>query len=137
MTLDPRAAHLLPQLLGRTIPSLLPGVEHDHLHQLQQEFARYLTTPAAREHQTAAQAWNAWTGATPQRPGVIAYTPHRCGRCHGKGFDLCNPGRSMVRTGNPYTCPECRGNRRGQPVRQTALWAAEPERASDETEGKA
>lgn len=120
--LDPQVAHLID---ARHLLSLLPHLSQTDLDTIRREFAMHISTQRGRtRYATWQDAWNAWTGATPHRPGQITYTPHRCPTCHGRGFDHRHPGRNLARTGHPMICGDCRGNRRGQSTRQTARYVA-------------
>lgn len=128
MTLDPRIAHHID---GRHLLALLPRVPQVELHEVRTEFARFLSTPAGRAHATWQEAWNAFTGATPTRPGVITYTPNRCRECAGRRYSHRNVSRNLARTGNPSVCGECRGTGRGSQVRETARYASAPNTDTD------
>lgn len=121
--LDPRSAHALD---GRTLLGLLPHVDQSDLHEIRIEFARYLTSREGRSHATWQDAWNAWTRATPTRPGSIDYTPLCCGDCKGRRFSARNLSRNLTRTGSATMCGECRGSGRGQRTAQTTQYAPPP-----------
>lgn len=120
---DPRTAHMID---GRTLLGLLPHVDQSDLQTLRQEFARALSNPRMRSVPTWQEAWNVWSGATPGRPGQIAYTPLRCKSCHGRGFNPRTISRNLARTGQPTVCGDCRGMRRGQRTTQVARHADVP-----------
>jgi hypothetical protein len=112
--LDPTVAHRLP---GHVLDRLV-GRGPDPFT-VRTDFARYLTTPQGRTATTWQDAWNAWTGATPARPGRITIHGDRCTSCNGRGYHV----RFVARTGNGI-CPDCMGTRRNRrPQHFTANYA--------------
>lgn len=123
MSLDPRIAH---NLEGRGFLRLTVNVPQIEIREIREMFARYLMSANGRAHATWQEAWNAFTGATPDRSGVVSYTPLRCRECKGKRYSTRNVAKNFARTGSTMPCGECRGSGRGQPVRETARYAAVP-----------
>lgn len=122
--LNPQIAHLVD---AGTLRRSVPGLSPSDLHDVRSEFAWFLTTPRARAtYQTWQEAWNAFTGATPHRPGALNYTTSRCSACNGRRYDHRRIARNISRTGSPYICGECRGTGRGQRVTKTALYVEPP-----------
>lgn len=124
MSLDPRIAYTLE---GRELLRLTVNVPQSELREISEVFARYLTSANGRAAATWQEAWNAFTGATPNRAGIIAYTPLRCRECKGKRYSTRNVARNFARTGHAMACGECRGSGRGQYVRAVARYAFIPE----------
>lgn len=110
--------------------ALLTAVSAPHLTRVDaarlayDEFRSWLATPAGRRHGRFAEAWNAFTGATPTRCGTIPVTSRDCPECHGSRFSTA--GHSLTRAvsaGYPLgTCAECYGSGRGTPVVLTAAY---------------
>lgn len=121
--LNPQIAYRLD---ARILLTHLHRVSQTDLRDLQGDFARYLTTREAAHHTTWQDAWNAFTGAQPNRTVQIRFTPSRCTTCSGRGFSTRHIARSIARTGSPYICPDCRGSRRGQPTTVTAMYITPP-----------
>lgn len=97
-------ATLAHRLDGRTLLLSLPRLDPADLPTIRQEFAQWVS--GSRRHwDSAQQAWNNWTGATPHRSGTIRYYPSQCDRCRGRRIDMR---RGQV-------CHECMG--RGRPTR--------------------
>ena len=121
---DPRTAHTID---ARVLLAHVPRLDQNDLHDLRREFGRYLSTRAsATRHTTWQDAWNAWTGVAPHRPGEIQFTPVRCAQCHGRRFDLRHVARNLSRTGRPDICGECRGTGRGTSTRLLATYITPP-----------
>lgn len=124
----PLTARVIHYLDARHLLTLLPYLDQSDLHEIRNEFARFVDGAARRSPFTSWQeAWNAWTGAHPDRPGQIEYTPARCHTCGGKGWNTRTVSRNLARTGHPAICGDCRGSRRGQRTRQVARYARLPE----------
>lgn len=126
--LSPEIAHHLD---ARHLLALVPDLDQRHLSDLRQDFARYLAYP---DHRSAAptswqHAWNAWTGASAPRNGLISIRIPRCPDCR-HGVSHRNISRNISRTGNPHICGTCRGTGRGSVLRLSAHYAPEPEAAS-------
>lgn len=102
---DPRMAHSIDTGLLR---SHLPRLDISDLYDIRREFANALATRQGRSAATWQEAWNAWTGATPHRPGTIRIFA-RCSQCSGRGFSHRNVSHNLSRTGSPYACGTCRG----------------------------
>lgn len=128
---DPRIAHLID---ARLLYAHLVRADQSDLHQIRQDFARYLTSNLGRRAETWQDAWNAWTGATPHMAGRITILT-RCKSCSGRGFTHKHAARNMARTGHPMGCGEC-GGIPGKRVRTTirATHIAPPEQAEQATE---
>lgn len=127
--LNPQIAY---QIDARTLLGSLVNADQSDLREIRSEFARYLSTRAAREATGWQDAWNRFTGSTSERMGgQIRYTPLRCKDCHGKGFDTRHVARNFARTGSPHVCGTCRGTRRGTPETLRARYIPVP--ATDET----
>jgi hypothetical protein len=77
----------------------LPPADFE-IDELRREFSAFVHG-SRDEFESWQDAWNAWTGAGPTRPGLFRLT-QRCRRCRGKGIDMR---RHMV-------CVDCMGRRR-------------------------
>ena len=64
-------------------------------------------------------AWNALTGATPQRPGTLRLGPGKCSECHGRRWSH----NSVARGNRNGICLTCHGNGKSRPQSFTALYA--------------
>lgn len=119
-SIDPREAHLISM---DSLLRLLPHVEHQDVHTIRCDFASWLTSRNGRQPVASWQdAFNAWTRATPTRPGEINYRSARCHECR-HGIAKRPSARNLSRTGNMMGCGACGGTGRGGPQRQVALFA--------------
>lgn len=128
---DPRIAHIID---ARLLYAHLIRADQSDLHQIRQDFARYLTSRQGREAATWQDAWNQWTGATAPRMGGSITILTKCKRCHGRGFTQRNAAHNLSRTGHPMGCGGC-GGIPGKQVRTTirATYVAPPEQ-TEQTE---
>lgn len=131
---DPRIAHMID---ARLLYAHLRRVDQSDLHDIRQEFARYLTSREGRDAATWQEAWNRWTGATAPHVGGRITILTKCKSCHGRGFSSRNVARNLARTGHPMACGECRGIP-GKRVRTTivAAFIAPPTEQSTEQTGE-
>lgn len=105
------------QIDGRNLLALLPHVDQADLSEVRRAFASSYQARVGG-YTTWQEAWNAWTRASPGRPGEISYTPILCPECRGRHIDR--------RTWQP--CAACFGTGKARrPVRQVALYAAPSE----------
>lgn len=122
--LNPQTAY---QVDARILLTHLPHVSQGDLNQVRSDFARYLTTAAARDCVSWQDAWNKFTGATPRRAGSLRYTTSRCPDCKGRRFNTHNIVHNLSRTGSPYICGACGGSGRGQSVTVAARYINPPQ----------
>jgi hypothetical protein len=134
--LNPQVAYLVEAQFIRTSA---PRLDIRDLHDVRRELARFIQIQQRREtpFENHYDAWNAFVGASPTRPGTLTYTSPRCHDCQGRGFTSRNITKNLSRTGSPYTCGTCRGTRRGQrqdvPARYMTSPQPQPPAADNET----
>lgn len=102
--------------LAAALPHLRP-FGTDESRAVREAFTHWLTAQRI-DYPTWQQAWNAWTGALPSRPGHLAYTHRICPVCQGRRIDR--------RRGS--ICHTCMAGsyRRTQTVRTLALHQPDP-----------
>ncbi|MFV8142252.1 hypothetical protein ACNQR7_32195 [Mycolicibacterium senegalense] len=94
------AIHAIPfQALATALPDFRPF--NDVHYELRREFASWTLANRA-EFDTWQDAFNAWAGATPNRPGRITLTV-KCPRCHGRLY--------AIQHGRVGPCMNCHGRR--------------------------
>lgn len=106
-----RIALAIQQLPGHLLTAGVRGDRALDASCVRQEFASWVAGQRG-EFASWQHAWNAWTGARPNRPGRIeAYI--LCPSCRGRMFDL--------RHGVVQPCPTCMTRKRVW-VRAAAMW---------------
>lgn len=101
--IDPRVlARTARHVDARTWSHLIPGADVDVRNDIVTAFATWILAQR-RTWACWQDAWNAHT----QR-GYVDIVPSRCQTCRGRGFTTRH---------RPGVCPDCHGNRRGQPTR--------------------
>lgn len=115
-----REAHLIG---ADALARLMPHAHRMDVDTVRLDFARWLTSAEGRRPRADWQeAMNAWTGATPYRPGHLRVHPPRCHDC-SHGVARRPSMRSMSRGLNPMICGTCGGTGRGQMQTITVLFA--------------
>lgn len=113
--------HIPSHALAMALPQIRP---FDAQAEVRQEFIRWLSSQRD-QYACWQQAWNAWTRATPARPGLVDLTM-LCPECRGRMFST----RSLARGVPGGICGRCNGQRRVH-LRSIAIWQ-QPQEVNDE-----